>query len=91
MNSSPANRAAAREIIVPTRTEEVSESILPSQKQKWWFWSGACFATVLLAAFARPLLVLINYAAWSELRSYILLVPFVSAYLLYIQIGRAHV
>jgi exosortase C (VPDSG-CTERM-specific) len=82
--SSSSDRTAAREIIVPAPTD-VSESTPPRQKQKWRFWSGACFAIVLLAAFARPLLVLINYAAWSELRSYILLVPFVSAYLLYIR------
>jgi len=40
---------------------------------------------VLLAAFARPLLALMNYAAGSELHSYILLVPFVSVYLLYLR------
>jgi len=40
---------------------------------------------VLLAAFARPLLALVNYASGSELYSYILLVPFVSAYLLYLR------
>ena len=40
---------------------------------------------MLLAAFARPLLALVNYAAGSELYSYILLVPFVSAYLLYLR------
>jgi len=40
---------------------------------------------VLLAAFARPLFGLINYAAGSELYSYILLIPFVSAYLLYLR------
>jgi len=51
----------------------------------WRLWSGACFAIVLLAAFAQPLLALINYAARSELYSYILLVPFVSAYLLYLR------
>jgi len=49
----------------------------------WRLWGVACFAIVLLAAFARPLLALITYAAGSELYSYILLVPFVSAYLLY--------
>src|SRR5207237_7407596 len=48
-------------------------------------WSGACFAMVLLAAFGQPLLALINYAARSQLYSYILLVPFVSAYLLYLR------
>jgi exosortase C (VPDSG-CTERM-specific) len=51
----------------------------------WRVWSGACFAIVLLAAFAQPLRVLIIYAAGSQLSSYILLVPFVSAYLLYLR------
>jgi exosortase C (VPDSG-CTERM-specific) len=40
---------------------------------------------VLLAVFARPLLALIGYAAKSDLYSYILLIPFVSAYLLYLR------
>jgi len=40
---------------------------------------------VLLAVFAQPLLALINYAAGSQLYSYILLVPFVSAYQLYLR------
>ena len=44
-----------------------------------------CFAIVLLAVFAQPLLALVNYAAGSELYSYILLIPFVSAYLLYLR------
>jgi exosortase C (VPDSG-CTERM-specific) len=38
---------------------------------------------VLLAVFTQPLLSLIRYAAGSELYSYILLIPFVSGYLLY--------
>jgi exosortase C (VPDSG-CTERM-specific) len=76
---------AARETIVPLQAGNVSESTPPRQKQKWRFWSGACFAIVLLAVFAQPLLALINYAAGSQLYSYILLVPFVSAYLLYLR------
>jgi exosortase C (VPDSG-CTERM-specific) len=43
------------------------------------------FAIVLLSVFAQPLLALMNYAARSQLFSYILLIPFVSAYLLYIR------
>jgi len=76
---------AAREIIIPTQTGNVSGSSRPNHRKMWRFWGGACFAIVLLAAFGRPLLVLINYAAGSQLDSYILLVPFVSAYLLYIR------
>jgi exosortase C (VPDSG-CTERM-specific) len=51
----------------------------------WRFGSAACFLMVLLAAFGQPLLGLANYAAHSSLHSYILLVPFVSGYLLYLR------
>ena len=84
MPSSP-NEAAARETIVPTETGYVPGSSRPNHRKTWRFWSGCCFAIVLLAAFARPLLALVNYASGSELYSYILLVPFVSAYLLYLR------
>jgi exosortase C (VPDSG-CTERM-specific) len=40
---------------------------------------------VLLAAFARHLLLLVGYVAGNQLHSYILLVPFLSAYLLYLR------
>jgi exosortase C (VPDSG-CTERM-specific) len=83
MRSSP--NAAARETVISTRTGNVSKSTSPRQKQKWRFWSGACFAIVLLAVFAQPLLALLNHAAGSKLHSYILLIPFVSAYLLYLR------
>ena len=83
MPTSP-NEALARDII-PAQTGHVSESIASSHRKTWRFWSGACFVIVLLAAFARPLLALMNYAAGSELHSYILLVPFVSVYLLYLR------
>ena len=49
------------------------------------FWGGVCFVIVLLAAFGLPLLGLANYAGHSSLHSYILLIPFVSGYLLYIR------
>ena len=39
----------------------------------------------LMATFGLPLLGLVNYAAHSELYSYILLIPSVSAYLLYLR------
>jgi exosortase C (VPDSG-CTERM-specific) len=44
-----------------------------------------CFAIVLSVVFARPLLMLISYVAGSQLHSYVLLVPFVSAYVLYLR------
>jgi exosortase C (VPDSG-CTERM-specific) len=46
---------------------------------------GACFVIVLLGIFAQSLLALINYAAGSDLFSYILLIPVVSAYLLFLR------
>ena len=84
MPSSP-NEAAASETIIPAQTENTSESTSPNHRTRWRFWSGGCFAIVVLAAFARPLLALVNYAAGSQLYSYILLIPFVSAYLLYLR------
>jgi exosortase C (VPDSG-CTERM-specific) len=84
MSSLP-TQTASREITVPNRTANIRQPTSSKQKQKWRFWSGVCFAIVLLAVFAQPLLVLISYVAGSQLHSYILLVPFVSAYLLYIR------
>jgi exosortase C (VPDSG-CTERM-specific) len=54
-------------------------------RERWRIWAGVCFAIALLGAFAQPLLALINYAAGSDLFSYILLIPFVSGYLLYLR------
>jgi exosortase C (VPDSG-CTERM-specific) len=79
------NGTAARETVIPTRTGNISGSTQSGQKQKWRFWSGLCFAIVLLVVFARPLLMLTSYVVGSQLHSYILLVPFVSGYLLYIR------
>jgi exosortase C (VPDSG-CTERM-specific) len=56
-----------------------------SHRKLWRVLGGVCFAIVLLAAFGKPLVALISYAAGSQLYSYILLVPFVSAYLLYLR------
>jgi exosortase C (VPDSG-CTERM-specific) len=84
MPNSP-NATARCETIVPTQTGNASESISPTHRKRWRLWSGACFVVVLLAAFFQPLLALITYAAGSQLYSYILLVPFVSVYLLYLR------
>jgi exosortase C (VPDSG-CTERM-specific) len=83
MPTSP-NEAFARDII-PAQTGNTSGSTPPNHRKRWRLWSGACFAVVLVAAFAQPLLMLIRYAAGSQLYSYILLVPFISAYLLYLR------
>jgi len=86
--SSAKEQAAARETFVPAQTEHVPISMASSHRKNWRFWIGACFAIVLLAAFGKPLLTLVNYAAGSQLYSYILLIPFVSAYLLYLRRDR---
>ena len=79
------NRAVASETRIPTQAGPVSGSALTKKKKMWKIWAGAFFAIALLVAFVRPLLALINYAAGSDLSSYILLIPFVSAYLLYLR------
>ena len=47
--------------------------------------AGAVFFGVLVLAFAPTLVVLTMHVAQSQLHSYILLIPFISAYLLYIR------
>ena len=78
------NRAVASETIVHARLGNLSASITPGRRI-WRFWRGACFVILLLAAFGQPLLDLANYAAHSSLHSYIIVIPFVSAYLLYLR------
>src|SRR5262249_34059314 len=83
MPTSP-NETFARDIN-PGQIGNTLESTSPAHRKRWRLWSAACIAIVLPAAFAQPLLMLIRYAAGSQLYSYILLVPFVSAYLLYLR------
>jgi exosortase C (VPDSG-CTERM-specific) len=82
--SSPQN-TAARQVSVATRSANIPESPRPSQNQRWRLWSGLCFAIVVLVVFGHSLTTLFKYAASSQLYSYILLIPFVSSYLLYIR------
>jgi exosortase C (VPDSG-CTERM-specific) len=79
------NERTAREPILRAQGRNVSESTPPSSRKMWRFWGGACFVIILVAAFGQPLLGLANYAAHSSLHSYILLIPFVSGYLLYLR------
>jgi exosortase C (VPDSG-CTERM-specific) len=79
------DRAVARETSLPTQAGRPSGSTPTKNKKRWRIWAGACFATAVLGAFAQPVLTLIRYAAGSDLYSYILLIPFVSGYLLYIR------
>jgi exosortase C (VPDSG-CTERM-specific) len=84
MRSSP-NGAAARERTISVQTGNISRSSPLKQRQKPSGVGVGFFAVVLAAVFGHSLLTLINYAATSQLYSYILLIPFVSAYLLYIR------
>ena len=79
------NEAAAREAIISAQPANASRFAPSNHGKKWRFWGAACFLIVLVAAFAQSLFALVNYAARSDLYSYILLVPFVSGYLLYIR------
>jgi exosortase C (VPDSG-CTERM-specific) len=81
----PQNRAAASETIVRARLGNLSASVKPGRRIMRRFWTGACYVILLLAAFGQPLLAFANYAAHSSLHSYILLIPLVSAYVLYLR------
>jgi exosortase C (VPDSG-CTERM-specific) len=83
--TSSRNGTTARKIVVCEQARNIQESAAASHGNMWRFWGGVCFVLVLLAAFGLPLLGLANYAAHSSLHSYILLIPFVSGYLLYIR------
>ena len=76
---------AAPAPVVRADARSVFKSSAPNHRKLWRVWGGVCFAIMLLAAFGKPLLALISYAAGSQLYSYILLIPFVSAYLLYLR------
>lgn len=84
MQLSP-QKTAARKAIIHRQTARSSQLTALAHRNGLWLWSGACFAILLLVAFADPLLTLLKCAAGSSLLSYILLVPFVSAYLLYLR------
>jgi len=82
---SSSNRAAAREPTISVQTGNISGSSPLKHRQKPRVLGAACVAVVLAAIFGYSLLTLIKYAASSQLYSYILLIPFVSAYLFYIR------
>jgi exosortase C (VPDSG-CTERM-specific) len=71
--------------MIQPRTGNAHELAALSHRKIWRIWGGAFYVILLLAAFGRPLLALASYAAHSSLHSYILLIPFVSAYLLYLR------
>jgi exosortase C (VPDSG-CTERM-specific) len=75
----------ADEMTVRTQARSVSRSSRVAGTETWRRWGGIAFALFLLAVFTRPLLSMFRSSATSELNSYPLLIPFVSAYLLYIR------
>ena len=87
MRDSPSGLAPG-DITVRTQAPNISRSSSFARTERWRWWGGAAFAVVLLAIFGQPLLSLISYAAGSQLYSYILLIPFVSGYLLYVRRDR---
>lgn len=54
----------------------------PNSRRLIGFWA---FTILLLALFGRPLTSLVTHAVRNDLHSYILLVPFISAYLIYVR------
>lgn len=79
------NEAAASDEIVSARPREASKVASSNHAETWRFWGAACFLILIIAAFGQSLFALINFAAGSDLYSYIILVPFVSGYLLWVQ------
>jgi exosortase C (VPDSG-CTERM-specific) len=65
---------------------EMRRDLMRTQRSR----AGACvaFLVVLVLLFIQPLIRLAVYAAHSDLHSHLLLVPFISGYLLYLQRGR---
>jgi exosortase C (VPDSG-CTERM-specific) len=79
--------------VVPEEIANMSETAAMPSVRKWRTWGGCCFALALLGSFAKPLCSLVNHAARSDLHSHILLVPIVSAYVLWIRrrdLPRSH-
>jgi exosortase C (VPDSG-CTERM-specific) len=70
---------------MPVRPSSVSRFREANRVKMCRIWSFACLAIMMLVVFGRPLLDLAIYAAGSDLYSHILLVPFISAYLLYVR------
>lgn len=85
---SSTHQAVPRKTSIATHEGGISGSGPTKNNKMRRIWASACFAIILLGAFAQPLLALINYAGRNDLYSYILLIPLVSVYLLYIRRDR---
>jgi exosortase C (VPDSG-CTERM-specific) len=70
----------------PVASATAGDALTPNPRSHDWRLIGFLgFAILLTAGFAKPLIGLAIHAARSDLHSYILLVPFISAYLIYIR------
>jgi exosortase C (VPDSG-CTERM-specific) len=67
------------------RTTSPARQFVPSWRR---FKGLAIFAGVLVLLFARPLIALLRFAPHEELYSHILLIPFISAYLIWMKRGQ---
>jgi exosortase C (VPDSG-CTERM-specific) len=68
----------------PTAEDVLARSNKPASTNKR-FMGWCIYLVILCGAFARPLRELVRYAAHSDVHSYVLLIPFVAAYLIYIR------
>ena len=68
----------------PTRENVIGEAKAPVSAHKR-FMGWGIYLAILCGAFALPLREFVTYARHSEVHSYVLLIPFVSAYLIYIR------
>ena len=67
----------------PTAENVPGRSKTPSANKRFMGW--CIYLVILCGAFALPLREFVAYAAHSDVHSYVLLIPFVSAYLIYIR------
>jgi exosortase C (VPDSG-CTERM-specific) len=79
------NEAPPRDGIIAAGARATALVAPQNQGRKWRIWGAASFLVVVIAAFNQNLVTLMRYAVGSDLYSYILLVPFVSGYLLWIR------
>jgi exosortase C (VPDSG-CTERM-specific) len=68
----------------PTEEHVISESKTPASANRR-FMGWCIYLTILCGAFALPLRDFVTYARHSEVHSYVLLIPFVTGYLIYIR------
>ena len=68
----------------PTGEQVIGEPKIPASANKR-FTSWCIYLAILCGAFALPLREFVTYARHSEVHSYVLLIPFVTAYLIYIR------